>query len=137
MGNSKTISVTTDNGVVIVRKMALRDYGQFLKALRELPGGLLDFLEGKDTTELKGKSNVEVAQMLFDVFGDNWEDLVSVLAVPTDKDAEFIGDLDLADSLEVGAAVIELNNYRKLFATVKKLMAQKPSQPQPKAQGKI
>lgn len=136
MGNSKTISINTEDGVVVVRKMALRDYGQFLKALRELPGGLLDFLEGKDTSELKGKSNIEVAQMLFDVFGDNWEDLVSVLAVPTDQDAEFIGDLDLADSLEVGAAIIELNNYRKLFATVKKLLAQKQKQAQPTAPAK-
>lgn len=124
MGNSTTI-VKTEFGDVTVRKMPLADYAEMLKALDTIPESLMAFFGSKDNKELKSTSNAEFALMLPSLLATCWPDLIGVVAVPTDKDKEFMAKLDLADAVDVVGAIVELNNIPRIIAAVKKAVALK------------
>lgn len=126
MGNSpKTITVTTEGGDVIVRKLALGDYAALLRALNKLPAEIGKYVSSNSADDLKDVeklfSNLPV------IIADAIPEFAEVLALASDKDAEFYIKGDLSDSLEVFAAALELNDYSKIMATVKKLTARRPA----------
>lgn len=126
MGNSKTITVKTEGGDVIVRKLALEDYAALLRALKKLPVEVGKFVEGNSTDQLKD-TNFLLTQ-LPSIIADAIPEFAEVLAVASDKSKEFhLKELDLADNLEVFAAALELNDYRRIVDTVKKLTARGPA----------
>lgn len=120
----KKRTIATGAGPVEVRKLALYDYAEFIRSLRKLPKGFAEFFQsGKDVKDMA---------VIFDelpiLIADSWDDFVAVLAVGTDKDIEFFKspDLDGADALDIIQALLELNDYQRIIATVKKIMARKP-----------
>ena len=129
MGNSKkTIIVKTESGNVTVRKLALGDYAELLKAFKKLPEEIGKFVEGKDKDELSKMSNASVATAAFDIAPKALEEFCEVLAVPTDKDKDFfMKETDLADAIDVLVAIFELNDYKRITKSVKKLMPQSPA----------
>lgn len=127
MGNSKTLTVQTENGPVVVRKLALGDYAELLRALKKLPSELGKAVEDKNDKDLT--TNATLYAMMTDIIADSIPEFCDVLAVATDKDSKFFIEGDLADALEVFAAVLELNDYSRIANTVKKLMARKPADP--------
>lgn len=133
-GAKKSITVSTQDGDVVVRRLALLDYAGLLRAFKMLPKELGKFLNDWDTEEAKNRSNIDTAMLILPLVADSWADFVAILAVPTDKDAEFIGALDGADALEILAAVLELNNYQRVVDTVKKLLPRKPEAQPPSAE---
>lgn len=123
----KTRTVQTGAGPVEVRKLALYDYAEFIRALRKLPGELAElFQSGKNVADM-GVLFEELPEMI----ADSWDDFVAIIAVGTDKDAEFFKspDIDAADALEIIDALMELNDYQRIVNTVKKIMARRQSQP--------
>jgi hypothetical protein len=122
-GSLKSIVVPTDDGDVTVRRLALLDYAGFLRAFKTLPKELASFIEGTSKEEFDGMSTMDTVMKCLPLLADSWGDLVAIIAVPTDKDAEFIGQLDGSDAVDVIVAALDLNNYRKIAATVKKLRA--------------
>lgn len=123
----KTRTVKTGAGDVTVRKLALYDYAEFIRALRKLPGELADlFKSGKNVGDM-----AVLFEEIPELIADSWDDFVSIIAVGTDKDAEFFKspDLDGADALEIIDALMELNDYDRIVKTVKKIMARRQSTP--------
>ena len=132
MGNS-TITVKTENGPVVVRKMPLADYAELLKALDHIPKELGAFFDGKDEKELTNMSNSDYIALLPQVLANFWEDIIKIISIPTDKDAKFMAQLDLADAVDVTAAILELNDINRIINAVKKMLAlgQKITPPKP------
>lgn len=121
---NKTIEVQTDAGPVVVRKLALNDYAELLRALKNLPKEFGKYIEGNSADDLK--SNEKLFEILPTLIADAIPEFCAVLACVTDKDAAFHGEhLDLADNIEVFAAALELNDYQKIGASIKKIMAPK------------
>lgn len=131
MGDSKSITVTTDLGEINVHKMPLRDYAELLRALENLPAIFSKFT-GQDV-DLKKMSDSETFDMVRDVLIESWDDLIKLIAVPTDKDAEFLGSLDGPDGIDVIDAILELNDIPRIIASVKKIWARRAKMLQPQA----
>lgn len=126
MGNStKTITVPTEGGDVVVRKLALGDYAALLHALKKLPTEIGKFIQGNSADALS--DNEVLFASLPAIIGDAIPEFAEVLAVASDKDAKFYLDGDLADALEVFAAAMQLNDYTRIAATIKKMTARKPA----------
>jgi hypothetical protein len=104
MGDSKTIIITTDVGEVTVRKLALGDYANFLRALKKLPKLILDITKN-DKEKL---TNEYIISILPQIAADELPEFAGVIASATDKDSDFILQLDLAETLDVADAVLEL-----------------------------
>ncbi len=123
----KTRTVKTGAGDVTVRKLALYDYAEFIRALRKLPGELADlFKSGKDIGNM-----AVLFEELPEMVADSWDDFVAIIAVGTDKDAEFFKspDVDANDALDIIDALLELNDYERTVRTIKKIMARRQAQP--------
>lgn len=119
----KTRIVKTGAGDVTVRKLALYDYAEFIRALRKLPGELADlFKSGKNVGDM-----AVLFEELPELVADSWDDFVAIIAVGTDKDAEFFKspDLDGPDALDIIDALLELNDYDRAVRTIKKIMARR------------
>ena len=127
MGDSKQSTVSTELGEVVVHKMPLSDYAGLLRALDKLPEHI-----GKLVKDNKGgKSDIgrdELIVMLPQLAADSLEELAAVLAVPTDKDAAFIMQLDAADTVELLDAILEVNQFERIVAAVKKMLARRSGQ---------
>lgn len=126
MGNSNnTITVQTEGGPVVVRKLALGDYAALLRALKKLPTEMGKFISGNSAEALNDKE-VMFANLPA-IIADAIPEFAEVLAVCSDKDAKFYIEGDLVDALEVFAAALQLNDYSRVVSTLKKLGAQKPA----------
>jgi len=124
MGNSKTITVKTEGGDVVVRKLALGDYAALLHALKKLPGEFGKFIGENKAEDLQ--NNEVLFSNLPTIIADAIPEFAEVLAVASDKNKEFYLEGDLADAIEVFAAALELNDYTRIVSTLKKLTARKP-----------
>src|SRR5688572_4778631 len=89
MNNSKTLTVQTENGEVVVRKLALGDYAELLRALKKLPSDLASVVDKTDDKELKAMSTGDYIEVAMEVAADHLPELCDVLAVATDKDSQF------------------------------------------------
>lgn len=135
MGNSKTITVQTEGGDVVVRKLALGDYAALLHALKKLPTEIGKFVQGNSAEDLT--NNEVLFTNLPGIIADAIPEFAEVLAVASDKEAKFYLEGDLADAIEVFAAAMQLNDYTRIVATLKKMTARKPADqpaPQPAAE---
>lgn len=118
----KTIEVQTSAGPVVVKKLAMKDYAELLRSLKQLPQELGKFIEGTSKEDLA--KNETMFSALPAIVADALPEFCAVLAVATDKDAEYhLNELDLADNIDVFAAALELNDYKRIVAAVKKIMA--------------
>ncbi len=123
---SNSITVKSGAGDVVVKKLALKDYAEFIRALRSLPGGLAElFKSGKDVQDM-----AVLFEELPEILAESFPDFVNILAVATDKDAEFFNsdDFDLADGIDVVEAALRLNDYQRVVASVKKIMGRKAAE---------
>lgn len=123
MGNQTTTTVSTEQGDVLCHKMVFGDYALLLRALDKLPkliGDLLYKKEGKDSTEF---SQAEIIGNLPLIAAEALPELAAVIASATDKDAEFISKLDLADVVDVVDGVLTVNDVDRIIASIKKLAA--------------
>lgn len=126
----KTITVSTESGEVVVRKLALGDYAELLRALKKLPAELGKFLDGRETGELQDMDLRSFLPHLPEIIADAVPEFAQVLAVPTDKDADFFLKGDLPDAIDVFVAVLELNDYNRVVQSIKKLTARKQVTPE-------
>ena len=130
MGNSleeksKTIKVITEFGEVEVRRMPLKDYAELLRVLENIPDKAMSIFNKVDDDKIKEMSNVDYIKLLPVLIAESWEDIIDIIAIPTDKDAQFLGKLDLADAVDVVAAILELNDIQRIISAIKKVVALK------------
>lgn len=126
----ETITVKTQSGDVVVRKLALGDYAELLRAFKKLPADIGQFFDKSDSTELKGMDLAAFLPKLPAVIADAVPEFAQILAITTDKDAEFFLKGDLADAVDVFAAVLQVNDYSRVLDSIKKLTARKPTTPE-------
>lgn len=131
MGNS-TITVKTEGGDVVVRKLALGDYAVLLRALKKLPTEFGKFIGENDAKDLQ--NNEVLFANLPGIIADAIPEFAEVLAVASDKDKDFYLAGDLADAIDVFGAAMELNDYTRIVATLKKLTVRKPAAQAPAAE---
>lgn len=118
----RTKTIKTESGDVVVTKLPLGKYADLLRAVKTLPNELIKLWQG---SEQKLDMAVLLPQLPV-LMADTWPDFIGILAIATDKDAEWLSEnVDLAEGAEIFAAAIELNDYQKVIATVKKIMAVK------------
>jgi hypothetical protein len=114
-------TVETQNGPVVVRKLVLNDYAELFRKLKALPEKFGKFIEGNDYEELKKSETIY--QAIPELVAEAIPDFCELLSVVSDKDAEFFGKLDLADIVDLVLATLEVNDYQRIVASVKKMMA--------------
>lgn len=116
------MSVQTDElGVVEVHRMPLKDYAELLRALKNLPGIISKFTDDKN--DVKDFKDAELFELIRDVLIESWDDLIDVIAVPTNKTGDELGLLDGADAIDVIDAILELNDIVRIVNAVKKISA--------------
>lgn len=118
---SKEITVKTELGDVLVHKMPLSDYAKLLRALSTIPQKLGELMG--DDTDIRNMDTGELLMKLPGMLADSWNDVASLLAVPTDKDAAFLLQLDGADAVDVIDAILELNDFVRIINSIKKVLA--------------
>jgi len=119
----KTITIETELGPVIVRKLALGDYAQLLRAFKKLPAELGKFVQGNSAADLKDLNFILTS--VPELIAEALPEFADVVSIATDKDSEFVLKLDLADAIDLLATVLELNNYSRVIESIKKLTARK------------
>lgn len=118
----KTIEVQTSAGPVVVKKLAMQDYAELLRSLKQLPQELGNFVQGTSKEDLA--KNETIFAELPGIVANALPEFCAVLAVTSDKDAEFhLNELDLADNIDVLVAALQLNDYKRIAASIKKIMA--------------
>ena|SRR6266567_2195732 len=125
MGDSNNITVSTEFGDVVVHKMALRDYADLLRALDKLPDVLKKFAASRSEAELKAINYVDLIEILPSLLAEAWPDVIGLISVPTNRDAEFLGKVDGPDAVDIIVAIIQLNDFKRIMESVKKLAALK------------
>lgn len=125
MSNTKEITVPTSMGDVVVHKLAFGDLAHALRAFQALPKEIVSFIQGTPPEGLQDKTKLMAA--LLPILADSFEDIAGIIAVATDKDRSAIAKLDLPDALDVVDAALELNDFTRVVATIKKIMARKQS----------
>lgn len=131
MGDSNQLTVKTEFGDVVVHRMPLSDYAEILRALDTLPKKIGDII-GQDI-DFKNMETADILTLIPTLLADSWNDIGALLAVPTDKDKDFLLKLDGADAIDVLDAIMELNDFKRIFNAVKKMLARraKTATPQP------
>lgn len=118
----------TGAGVVRVKKLALKDYADFIRALRSLPGELAQlFKSGKDVHDM-----AVLFEELPEMLANGFPDFINLLTVVTDKDQEFFDnpDVELADAIDIIQAALELNDYERIVTSIKKIMGRRAAEKQ-------
>lgn len=114
-------TIETGAGPVVVRKLPLFEYAELIRKFKKLPKEMA-FLFDSD----KDIKNFDVLfAELPEVIAESWPDFIGILSVATDKDEEFFKSeqLDFADGVDLVLAALELNDYKRVVASIKKLMA--------------
>lgn len=111
----KTIKVEIDSGVVEISKLPLGKYAELLKAIKELP---------KHVAGLQGKTNDEIFDNLPVIIAEALPDVIGILEIATPLKKEQIEVMGLDEVTRVVVAVIEVNNYKEVYAQIKKVTAQ-------------
>lgn len=116
-----TLIIETSIGPVTVRKLALNDYAELLKMLQELPKKFGAFIEGKSTDDLKDNATIYAA--LPELLADSLPEFCRLIAFVSDKSADELTLIDLADAVDLIAGILELNDYQRVVASIKKIAA--------------
>ncbi len=119
----KTKIVQTGAGPVEVKKLALYDYSEFIRALQNLPGEIGELFNKGGDADVSNQQYI--LSILPEILSSSFDDFVRIVSVVTDKDVEFFKnpDLDFADTMEIIAAALELNDYNRIVQSVKKITA--------------
>lgn len=117
---NKQIKVDTDNGVVLVAKLPIVKYVELLKAMRKLPKELVARFNGVDLTHM---SNDKILEMVPEIVETSLPDVLNVLTIATPLEREAIEALGLDDIVNLVLAVVEVNNYKGIYDSVKKALA--------------
>ena len=117
--NKKTILI--NKKPVEIVKLPIGRYAELLKRIQELPKKLKDF------QALDGAKLIEI---LPELISDCLPDFIGILEVATPLEKIEIEKLGLDEVIDLSVAVFEVNNYSKVFETLKKALArQKPPEP--------
>lgn len=110
----KTISVKLDDKTIEISKLPLGKYADLLSKIKELP---------KHLQSVQGLTNDKILEQLPFLISVALPDVIAILTVATNLKAQEIEEMGLDEVTEVVLAVIEVNNFKGVYANVKKAMA--------------
>jgi len=110
----KTIQIKLENREVTIKKLPLGKYAEVLGALDELPKHLIG-IETKTTDDFVAELPRLIAVALPDV--------IKILSIATDLTPEEVSELGLDEVVEIIEGLVEVNNYKAVFSSVKKMTA--------------
>lgn len=111
----KTIKVKLDEKTIEISKLPLGRYAELLKSIKELP---------KHISGMDKMSPDQMLEKLPQLVGESMPDFVKIITIATSLEETEIVALGLDEVVRIVVAIIEVNNYAEVFATVKKAMAQ-------------
>lgn len=103
-----------NNKTVTITKLPLKKYTELLRGLQELP---------KHISGLEGLTNEQIFAKLPEIIAAAMPDVVNILSVTTDLKAEEIYDLPLDEVIDLFMAIIEENQFAKIYDKIKKATA--------------
>lgn len=112
--------------VVVVKKLALGEYAQLLKAVKTLPREIVGFIDENEAGQLKDINLKDFVPTLLPMIADSIGEFCEVLSIATDKDGKYFEtQVDLAEGIEILVAALELNDFQRVQNSIKKLTARK------------
>lgn len=112
----KSLTVKLDDRTIEVGKLPLGKYSELLKAVQVLP----EHIVGMDKL-----TNDEILRKLPAIIGASLPDIINMLTIATTLKKEEIEELGLDEVVRVVMAVIEVNNYKEIFDSLKKVTARR------------
>lgn len=111
--NKTEITVKLPTRELIVKKLPLGKYAELLKRIQKLPIQL---------NNLSGVNKENLLPMLPAMIGESYEDIVVLFTIATDLTEEEVrkDDFGLNEAIDVFLAVYEVNDYKEIFAKLKK-----------------
>lgn len=114
------MKVKTDIRTITVEKLPLGKYAELLRAVQELP---------KHINSLGGLKNDEIIPKIPTIIANSLPDVIGIFTIATDLTAEEVEKLGLDEATDVFLAIIEVNNYQKIYEKIKKALARQKGQP--------
>lgn len=108
----KTIKI--DEKDLVVKKIPIGKYPELIKAIKRLPKHLQTF-ESLEVDKLVEK--------LPDIASDALPDLLGIISIAVETPVEEVNEWGLDDIVRVVTALYEVNNYKEVYAVVKKALA--------------
>lgn len=116
---NNTIKVSVDNTDIEIKKIPIIRYAELIKAVKPIFKQLQDF-DGLETST--------VLDTFDTIVEENLPALIKGLAIATPLKTEQIEQLGISEIFDLTKAVIEVNNYQKIFSGLRKnVMAPKAS----------
>lgn len=110
----KSITVKLDEREIEVKKLPIGRYIELLKALETLP---------KQISGLDGLSNEDVLSRIPLVIAESLPEFINILTIATELKKEEIEELGLDECIKIIEAVVEVNNFKDVFSSIKKVLA--------------
>lgn len=109
--NKRVVEVQLENRVLEVKKLPILRYAELMKALKPILSQF-DLFEKTENSELIAQLDVIVES--------NLPSVLSALYIATDLKKGEAEELGLDEIIDIVMAVIEVNNYKKIFDSIKK-----------------
>lgn len=117
----KQLTIQLDDTKVEIKKLPIGKYAELMRALENLPGKF----KGIDT-----KNNDAFFAQLPKIIADNIPEVIDILNIATNLPKAEIEVLGLHEVVKLAMAVIEVNQYKEVYAQIKKATA-RPVTPVP------
>lgn len=105
---------------IVVQKLPLGQYSKLILALRNMPSGILQDLQGIDT-----ENEDDSIGVIIGLFGHSWGQIIEVISIGSGVDKDRIENdpaIGLDGGVELFLAIYEVNNLQKVFEQVKNAM---------------
>lgn len=118
MGNPTTATIETSNGPVVVHKLVISQYAELLGLFQGMPAIVSELgLSSKDDWTDSKAVGAKVPVLMMKALPE----MAKLLAFPTDQEASFFMDLDLADVLDITDGILSVNDFERIVASIKKI----------------
>lgn len=111
---------------IIVQKLPLGQYSKLILALRNMPSGIVNDLQGIDT-----ENEDESITAIINLFGQSWGQILEVISIGSGVDKDRIENdpaIGLDGGVELFLAIYEVNNLNKVFKQIKNAMNRSKAQ---------
>lgn len=111
----KSIDVKLETRTVKISKLPLGKYAELLGAIEDIP---------KTLGKFDGLTNEDFMAQLPKLVAVALPDIIKILAIATPLKPDEIEELGLDEVVELIVGIVEVNNYKSVFANIKKMTAQ-------------
>lgn len=113
----KTKTIQLESKTIEISKLPIIKYAELLKLVKELPKYLKD---------MDQKSGADIIEQIPLLIGVALPDVINIIVCACDDQVtrEEVEQMGLDEVTDIAVAIVEVNNYAKVFDRIKKAMAQ-------------